>query len=475
MEQRNKKLLKNTLILSIGVFCTKIINFLMVPLYTRWLSQESYGQFDLLITYITLLLPIITLSCGEAVFRFLIDKSDETERKKNIVSTALAIDIVGLTISIIIILISYKAFNLPIDILIYFLILLSVETIYDFNLMICRGLKKINLYTISGVLYILCMTIFTVINLKVFNMDLKGIILGYILGYTVSTIFLIIKGKTYSYINIKSVKKTELKKMLKYSLPLIPNSISWWIVNVSDRTIITVILGTTANAVLAVANKIPNICSTFFHVFHISWQENASETVNDEDVNEYYNSIYNKVIITMASICLVILSLNYFVFNFIFSTNYFEAFYLTPILIFSIFVSMIAQFLGGIYIANKESKKNGFTTMIAALSNLIIHIILINYIGIFAATISTLCSYCILYIIRYIDVRKKYELKISIKSKLLTILFVFFTVLSYINNIYLYIVLFIISSVVFIYINKDYVLKIKNMFLKRKKHTVDIN
>ena len=121
LEKRKEKLLKNTLILSIGVFCTKIITFLMVPLYTRWLSQENYGTFDLMITYITLLLPLLTLSSGEAAFRFLIEKNDNIS-KKEIVSSTFFIDIIGLIVSILIIFILKIFINVSFELLVLFLI-----------------------------------------------------------------------------------------------------------------------------------------------------------------------------------------------------------------------------------------------------------------------------------------------------------------------------------------------------------------
>ena len=76
MKDRKKSLIKNTTILSFGMLCTKGITFITTPLFTRWLSQVEYGTFDLMVTYITLLIPIVTLSSGEAVFRFILDETD---------------------------------------------------------------------------------------------------------------------------------------------------------------------------------------------------------------------------------------------------------------------------------------------------------------------------------------------------------------------------------------------------------------
>ena len=129
--------------------------------------------------------------------------------------------------------------------------------------------------------------------------------------------------------------------MLKYSLPMIPNTLSWWIVDASDRTIVSSILGSSTNAILAVAHKIPNLCQTIFSVFHMSWQENATETINDKDRDKYYSSIMNNMFVILTSICILILSGNFIIFKVLFTEEYFAAYYQVPILMVSIVLSTI--------------------------------------------------------------------------------------------------------------------------------------
>ena len=77
---RSERLVKNTAILTFGKICTRGIMFIMTPLFTRWLSQADYGTFDLIVTYISFLMPIITLECAEAMFRYLLDANKENEK-----------------------------------------------------------------------------------------------------------------------------------------------------------------------------------------------------------------------------------------------------------------------------------------------------------------------------------------------------------------------------------------------------------
>lgn len=465
---RSEKLVKNTAILTFGKICTRGIMFIMTPLFTRWLSQSDYGTFDLIVTYITFLMPIITLECAEAVFRHLLDAKEERD-KKSIITNAVVIDLIGFIICILITAILAISFEQIRNVAVYFVILLISETVNTLMTMILRGLKMIPTYTIANIVYVVAMIISVTILVKFMNLGLAGIILGYSIGYLVSSIFIIIRSKFLQYVSFKCFDKLMAKRMLKYSLPMIPNTLSWWIVDASDRTIVSSILGSSTNAILAVAHKIPNLCQTIFSVFHMSWQENATETINDKDRDKYYSSIMNNMFVILTSICVLILSGNFIIFKVLFTEEYFSAYYQVPILMMSIVLSMLAQFIGGIYVAKMESKTNGTTTIIAAIINIIVHLALINFIGLYAATISTLVAYLALFIIRYVKVKKEIDLKFSKSVYIAAGMLIYMTIINYINNMVLNIINVGVAIVYFFIVNKDNMKKIMNKTLKIKK------
>ena len=469
MNKNSKSLIKNTMILSLGTICTKGILFIMVPLFTRWLTQSDYGIFDLIVTYIALFIPIVTLNCGEAIFRFLID-SDSDKKEKTIITNAFVVSVIGFIFSLILTLILYIFIEKFRYLIFYVLILLFAESIYNLLMMTMRGLKKITSYTISNIIFVITMVIGSILFIKVMSLGLPGIMIAYIFGYIISSIYMIIVSKVYKYISIKDFDKKETIQMLKYCLPLIPNAISWWIMDASDRTIVSIFLGTSTNAILAIAHKVPNLCQTLYSVFHISWQENATLTINDKDRDKYYNSIMNNMVTILISISSVVLCTNFIFFNYIFENNYFLGYYQVPILILAIIFSMMAQFIGGIYIAKKNSKVNGLTTCLAAALNIVIHLSLIKFIGIYASTLSTLFAYIFLFIIRYVDIKK--EINLSFNKKSITSFMYIFAlfVLIYINNIYINISLLFISIILFIIINKNLISSILKKILGRKKY-----
>lgn len=459
MKERSFSLIKNTSILSFGTLCTKGIMFFMTPLFTRWLTTEEYGTFDLMVTYISLSLPIVTLAMGEALFRFLLDETDSLHREK-IISTAAFTEFVGVVFSVFAVLsflIYTRKFN---AVAVAFLVYFVCEIGYNFFMMLLRGIKQLRVYAIGNILFVLGLAIFVSVFVKGMKLGLVGILLGYAAGDILSILFMVVVSNVYKGIGFRYVDKSYLKRMIRYSLPMIPNGISWWIVNASDRTIISLVLGTGVNAIYAVANKIPSLCTTFFSVFHISWQQSATEALADKDRDQYYTSVMNNMLWGFSSIGILVLGINYWFFKLLFSEDYFPGRVQAPILTLAVLWSMLAQFIGGIYVAQKRSKENGITTLSAAVINIVINVLLIDKIGLYAASISTLMAYMILFIIRYIDIRRSVKLLFNKKGiKALLLLLCFFGG-AYCMLDWFQIIQFCLAVIVFILMNAKYCVEI---------------
>lgn len=80
-----KALAKNTFIIFLSKIFTQFISFLLLPFYTCYLSNSSYGTIDLINTYISLLVPVLTIQLEAALFRFLIEKRGNVDEEKKII------------------------------------------------------------------------------------------------------------------------------------------------------------------------------------------------------------------------------------------------------------------------------------------------------------------------------------------------------------------------------------------------------
>ena len=440
----------------------------MTPLLTRWVSQDDYGTFDLIFTYVTLLIPFVTLDCGEATFRFLVDDSKtEDDYRRKIISSSVVVIALGLTCSLLIGCILF-IFSSKLKIYIpIFIVLLISETFYQFSSYLLRGFKQLPVFAMQNILFVLIMSSCAVFFVKVFNLSLDGMLLAYSVAYILSGIYALSKTHFFQFAQIKYFDLKLTKEMLKFSLPLMPNAISWWIINVSDRSIVSAVLGTANNAIYAVANKIPGLCQTLFGVFHLSWQENAIETLNAKERDVYFSQVFNKMVEIMGCICILMIASNFLFYKIVFTQEYFLGYFHAPILVVSIIFSMMAQFLGGIYIARMESKKNGITTTLTAIINLTVCFSLIKIIGLYAASVSTFVAYFCLFIIRYIDIRRSIKISFSRRNLLLLLLMMYYFGTAYLNNTTLNILNFILSIILTIAINYNSFLVIAKGTLNR--------
>ena len=466
---KNKELVKNTIIIFIGKFCTQFITLLLLPLYTHFLSTEDYGYIDLIQTYLTFFIPLILLKIDAGIFRFLIDARKSEEEKNKIITNGIFIVFVELIISTILFAIAVKIFLIKYSILIVMnLISLSVLT---FLLQIVRGIGKNNQYSFSSIIAAIVTIVLNLIFLVGFHKNGKYVLIASLISNIICTIYLLIANKILKNVKIKYIDKKLIKDLLKYSIPMIPNELSWWIVHVSDRTIISYALGVAANGIYSVSCKFSNILSSIFNIFNLSWQESAALHINDTDKDEFFSNVINKVFNLFICFCIGILACLPFVFELLIKDSYREAYKYVPILLLANIFSVLIGLIGSIYVAKKMTKEVAKTTMIAAIINLTIDIALIKVIGIYAAAISTLVSYMLLAIYRYIDVQKYVKVKIPIKNIVVnSIIFILVVVLYLYNNITLNVINLLLCILYAIIINKELLIEFKKVIGKKVKN-----
>lgn len=457
---RTKELIKNTFIIGIGKFGSKILTFLLLPLYTSCLEPSEYGIYDLLIIIATLLTPIITMLMEEAMFRFLIDAKSKDEIEEITSSTICYIfisTIVLCTLTFFILVI----FDLKYKYIFVLYLLCSIIEITR-NAFV-RGLGKIKLFSISCFFNSVIMLILNVVFLLIFKWGVSGLLISYIFATTLVSFVVFFKTNILKYLNLKKVNNKKVREMIKYSLPLVPNSISWSIINLSDRVVISSFLGTTQNGIYSVSHKFPSIIDSIYSFFYTAWKEIAAKTLNDDEPYKFYNYVYKKVQNILFSFVLIIIAMLPFIFNYIIQENYSDSYNYIPILLVAVYYSNMSGFYGGIFSAYKKTKIMGTTTIVAAIINLLFNIIFIKYIGIWAAAVSTLISNIYVYYYRKIKISRYVKFNNNIFFIILSsIVLALVCYCYYINNKFFQILSLLITFLYCIYTNKDIITIIKN-------------
>ncbi len=465
---KGKALLKNTAIVSIGKISTQLITFFLLPIYTAVLTNEEYGVVDLLNTLVNLFLPIVTLQIEQGVFRYLIDCRKDQNRQTVVITTVMRFIVIQSLAYIVIILIASSFINNQYK---YFLAGNLIVSIFSTILLqISRGLGDNKKYAIGSFISGFVVVILNVILIVAFHLGAYGMLLATLIGNLACAIYIFISKKIYKYIKIKQNDKQLLKEIIKYSIPLVPNMISWWIVNASDRTIVTAVLGIAQNGIYSAANKFTNVFSSLYSVFNLTWTESAAINIDSEDKDEFFSKILDVTIRFFGALALGIIAYLPFVFPILINESFSESYNQVPILMIGSMFNILVSFIGSIYVAKKMTKEMAKVSIFAAIINIVTNLIMIKFIGLYAASISTLLAYSIMFILRYIDVKKYVKLKMK-KSLIISI--TFFTIISvityYIQNDILNICNALIITIYAIIINKSSAKFVLESFISKFK------
>ena len=467
---KSEILVKNTFIIALGQICTKFISFFLLPLYTSILTAEQFGVVDLINTLISLMVPIIFLQIDQAIFRFLIDIRGDKKNVSELISTVFIYFLFQTLLFLV--LFSIVQQFVTNEYKLFLVLLLITAELSNVLLQISRGLGDNVNYSIGSLISGAGTIVLNVVLLVVYKFGAYGMLSATIVANILCSLYVFCKKHLWKFISFKFFNKSLLKKLLNYSYPLIFNQLSWWIVTVSDRLIISYYLNISANGIYSAANKISAIIITIFSIFNLTWSESASVSINDNDKDRFFSKVFMQSFQFFCTICALIIAVMPFVFDIMIKgTEYKGAYFQIPILLISTVFNIAVSLIGSIYVALKKTKDLSKTSIYAAIINIVINLLLVKKIGLFAASISTFIAYFAMALYRFVDVQKYVSLNIDYRfiAKYIVLL-VGTLVFYYLSNTMICCFILSINFVFFVYIN--YPLLIGFINLIKKKLTV---
>ena len=423
-----KTLLSNTLLISIGTFGSKILVFFMVRFYTGYLTPSDYGTADLITQTANLLFPIISLGITDGVFRFALDN----ERGRRSVFTVGFVTITAGSVfflAVIPLLNTVKEFK-------GYIWLIVIYTMASCYHSLCsqfiRARGNTALFSVQGIINTALVIGLNVLFLAVMRIGITGYVLSVVLADFLCTVFLFVKERLWTQFTLQP-RKIAFKRMLRYSIPLIPATIFWWITSVSDRYMVNAMIGSTENGIYAVSYKIPTILTLVSTIFMQAWQFSAvTESHGDRKEHiRFFTNVWRSfqavmflagaVIITFAKPAIRILS----------TEQYYSAWRYVPLLSASMIFTAFVSFTGTVYVVTKQSGISFITAMAGAVINIALNLLLIpSPLGVQGAAIATFLSYFAVFLIRAVNSRKYIPFKlygghIAVNTALITVQIVF--------------------------------------------------
>lgn len=410
-ESRGRYLAKNTAIFAIGNVASRLISFFLVPLYTNILTTAEYGVVDLVNTLCTVLAPILILNINEAVMRFALDKG---ANYKKIMSTGLTVFVGAILFGILVIPASSLFSEVaPYSTYIYF----YTVTLAGSQLFLCylRGKENIAFYSVGSVLQTMTIALFNILFLAVLHKGIKGYFLAYIISNIITILFAFIAGNVREVIRDYKFDIKLTKAMAAYSVVLIPNTFMWWIINSSDRVMVTSIIGVAANGIYAVSYKLPSLVSTMTGIFNQAWSYSAIREDGAEDENEYNNMVFNRLISIVMLLSIALLTIVKPFLRLYVGMDYYSAWEYTPFLIIGSAYLTLATFMATSYTVHKDSFGYLFSATFGAVLNIVLNFLLIPIIHVYGAAFATCISYIAVFAFRLIHTKK--YIKYNIKNK----------------------------------------------------------
>lgn len=465
---REKELIKNTIILSLGNFLPQLTSLITLPILTAFMTKTEYGTYDLINTVVSLIMPIITIRVESAAFRFMIEYRNDQEKSSQVVSSILFFSMFSSVIVTVMSIFIFYPVSVQDKVLIIIYIIFHI-VLADL-MQIARGYSLNVRFSLAAIINSTVYMFGTILFIQIAQLGLTGVLLSLIVGEIAASLFLAVSTKINSVFSYHYFSLNMLKEMIQYSWPLVPNSLSLWVMNLSDRLIVTTFLGLEQNAVYTVANKIPSLLGTAQGIFASAWQENASIAISDKDSNEYYSRMFESFLCVLTGILCCLIGCSPILFDLIIRGDYGESHPQTAILFAGMFFSATSSFLGGIYVAHKRTRSVGMTTIVAAGINFLINICFVKRIGLYAASISTLVSYVILTIYRMYDIQKLQKMTYCYKKYLICIGVIgIMCGIYYIDHLYLNVINFIAGVSIAYILNRKLVITVFKSMMKKIK------
>jgi len=393
----SKSFIGNSAIYFVGSTLSKLIGFLLLPLYTTLISPSDYGYYDLTITYVTVVAVALFFDLWISVMRFMHDEKNENDKASATLSGFIIFT--GSTfayLSLVFFLSTYVEIQYVWLIAAYGL-LSNLATMYGF---IARGYKKSSAFVISGVLATTVNALTAILLLAILKLDFSSLYIAAILGFTVQVAYLEFKVHVLKRAIGAKLNKKLTKNILIHTLPLAVNSAAFWLLTGYNRVIINTEMGVFANGIYAIAAKFVLAVTLITSVFNFAWQDILFTKAAKNEISVFYSKSSNLYILFLLVGGSLLLPTFNIVFELITDSSYYSAKAIIPLLVISALFGAYVVFQGSIFHSIKKTSVIFYSMLAASLVNVLLCALLINLFGLNGATLATIIGLCICVVIR---------------------------------------------------------------------------
>lgn len=388
---RGIALLKDTLTYGLGNFGSRLIGLLLLPFYTAVFSKQDFGYIDLITMGSMLFILVASLKLLDGAYRFLWEAKTADE-KTRVISSALNFVFINFLLlsALCWVVIQLTGFELLYGGLIFLWLLIRIPS--EFFQQAARAIGKNHIYSISGIILATSMLFFNVALLGYYDFGVAGYLWAMVISYLFSLIYCVIAGSGAAYYRPTVLSFAALRPLLKYSLPLLPAAVSWWLIKGSGRYVLSHVHGLDAVGIFAVADKLPTALYLLGVTFYMAWQDGVLKHFNEPGRNEFLNRAIGSYVRAGLSIVILTVVLLKPFFAVMVDESYHEAHVYVPWLLLSVFLLCLGGLYEVFFLRLKKTVGILWSTIVAAMVSIVLNILFVPAFGLWATTLATLLA-----------------------------------------------------------------------------------
>ena len=401
-------LLGNTLVFALGGLAVKAVSLVLMPLYTTALTAGEYGTAELLNSAIEIVLPLLSAGVVEALYRFSID---DDVRKDELFAGSLVVLGGGALCTGVLCALGSAVWGM--DHAGSFFALFCSVCVFKATTQLARGMGHVRRFVVYGLINALAMVVSTYLLLVRAHLGVEGYLWSFTIGYLVGGLVAFLGSAEYRLLAPFRVDRALLRRMLVYSLPLVPNLLSWWLVSVSGRYVVLWGSGVVAAGLFTAASKMPALVNIVASVFQQAWQYSSAREIDSPDRGAFFGSVLRGYSLATLSTAGLVIALNRPISRVMLQAEFSEGWRYIPLLMLAATFGVMTIFFGTFYQALMNSRMLMASTMMGAVVNVILGVALVPFMGPWGAGLAGAVAYALILVVRARDLRRRIDLPID--------------------------------------------------------------
>ncbi len=404
------KLIKSTVVYTLGELIPRLFSFAFLPIFTTYLSSSDYGIMSYTNSIMLFLYVLACLALNSFLLRKYYEFKTEYDRKRLIGNVSIVIIIFNVLILALAFLIGpqlSKYADLKVDFFPYFSLSILINFLEVFSivpLVIFRIMEKPTQYVL----------------LNVGKNVLPYLIIYYLLAYHHWGLMSFYYGRLFVnilfliplvYITYKHAKFdlsiSLIKEGLKFSMPLMPGTIAYLLMSISDRIIMERYISLSMIGIYSIAFTLASGLGMFIQSGYRAFEPEIFKKYGEEDFSNFIEGLHRIFMFIVFSMAIAISIFSKEILQILTNGDFVNGHTLVPILIIGIVLTAENAILGSIAIAEKKTKLSMYSTLVGAMFSIAINIILIPYIGYFGAAIAYVVSFLVMNLITFRGIKNK--------------------------------------------------------------------